>query len=188
MTGAPAAVGKQASHRRPPEGHGRPQPAAGAPSSAARRPDRLAFYMGCRANRGEDPVIAASARRVSRERWLAGAAHCLGREAEVSARAPARRPQRARRGPGLGARTRPKVSARSVALCPRRSPGRRPDPRPACGEGRVLSDAEPDTRSGANGVLEFRPFGLPAEWGRDMSAARSIPAGSAAPDQIASRR
>jgi nucleoside-diphosphate-sugar epimerase len=50
------------------------------------------------------------------------------------------------------------------------------------------SPGNADTRSGANGVLEFRPFGLPAEWGRGMSAARSIPAGSAAPDQIASRR
>jgi hypothetical protein len=31
----------------------------------------------------------------------------------------------------------------------------RPDRRPACGEERVLSDAEPDTRSGATGYLSF---------------------------------
>src|SRR5215218_6678974 len=38
--------------------HGRPQPAAGAPSSSARRPDRLAFYMGYRANRRDGQVIS----------------------------------------------------------------------------------------------------------------------------------
>jgi hypothetical protein len=41
--------------------HGRPQPAAGAPSSPARRPDRLAKYMGCRANRRKDRVSRGTA-------------------------------------------------------------------------------------------------------------------------------
>jgi hypothetical protein len=36
--------------------HGRPEPAAGAPSRSARRPDRLAFYMGCCPHRREGPV------------------------------------------------------------------------------------------------------------------------------------
>ena len=50
-----------ARHRRPAgDANGRPQPATGAPSSPARRPDRLAVYMGCCANRGENPVIACS--------------------------------------------------------------------------------------------------------------------------------
>jgi hypothetical protein len=43
-----------------PRCHGRPQPAAGAPSSPARRPDRLAFYVGCCADRRAGEVICGS--------------------------------------------------------------------------------------------------------------------------------
>jgi hypothetical protein len=60
--------------------HGRPQPAAGAPSSPARRPDRLAFYMGCRANRRKDRMSRGKcARAGKRARRRAPAGPCCRR-------------------------------------------------------------------------------------------------------------
>jgi hypothetical protein len=53
-------------------------------------------------------------------------------------RTPAARPQRARRGPSRGRSHSAESGARSAALCPRPSLGRRPDPRPASGEVQVL--------------------------------------------------
>ena len=70
---------------------------AAAPSTIARRPDRLAFYMGCCPHRREDRVISRSAGRGAERVVPARAAGRVGREAGVSSHAPARRPKRERR-------------------------------------------------------------------------------------------
>jgi DNA-directed RNA polymerase specialized sigma24 family protein len=53
---------------------------------------------------------------------------------------------------------------------------------PAFGEERVLSDAEPAARSGANGVLEFRPFGC-----RLNGGATCLPRDRSPPDRPRTR-
>jgi hypothetical protein len=54
----PTAQSGLSRYRRPPEAAWSSSTSSRRPVEPARRPDRLAVYMGCCANRGEDPVIA----------------------------------------------------------------------------------------------------------------------------------
>jgi hypothetical protein len=77
---------RAARHRRPRGRHDRPQPAAGAPSSPARRPDRLAFYMGCCADRGEGRVTRGQVRPARQTAVRRAPAGALLRSSKAQAR------------------------------------------------------------------------------------------------------
>jgi hypothetical protein len=144
----------------------RRQPAPGTPSSA-RRPDRLAVYMGYCPHRREGHVSSGTrdSRTLSRRTHLdlRASSSSVADRRRTGTRTLASRREQVR-----GARRR--LHAGCLL--------RRPHQRPALGEERVLSDAEPDTRSGANGVLEFRPFGC-----RLNGGATCLPRDRSPPDQ-----